>query len=153
MRIGCWPLRLTDGAEALREREGLEWSLELEIKAPRGRRAPMPDANTIRALTEMVAPVMICLILSGSVLGAIFIGKHFKLRAKELELEATLHSREAEARLRAMETRQAAIETALTSLIGLAQAQSQRMDPQFASPPDRANLSALPLAVPGRERR
>ena len=112
----------------------------------------MPDANTIRALTEMVAPVLICLILSGSVLGGIFIGKHFKLRAKELELEATLHGREAEARLRALETRQVASEAALSSLIGLAQAQ-QRFDAQLASPPpDRVSASVVPMVAPVRDR-
>lgn len=112
----------------------------------------MPDANTIRALTEMVAPVMICLIISASVLGGIFMGKHFKLRAKELELEAHLHTREAEARLRAMETRQAATEAAVTSLIGLAQAQ-QRFDPQLASsPPDHVGPKVVSLGAPVRDR-
>ena len=111
----------------------------------------MPDANTIRALTEMVAPVLICMLLSGSVLGGIFISKHFKLRAKELELEASLHTRDAEARLRAVETRQAATEAALSALVGLAQA--QRFDAQLASPPpDRAPAAVVPMLATVRDR-
>ena len=65
--------------------------------------------------------------------------KHFKLRTRELELEAELHGRDSQARLQAMETRLAAMEGALGSLV---QAISRRQDllPPLDAPPQRAEL-------------
>src|SRR5882762_7621956 len=52
-------------------------------------------------LAEFVATILIMLIASGTVIGGMFLYRHFKLRAKELEEE--LDSRDAEAHLGAME--------------------------------------------------
>ena len=48
-----------------------------------------------------------------------FITKYFKLRTRELELEGEHHAREHESRLRGLEMRQAAMESALGSLSGV----------------------------------
>ena len=68
-------------------------------------------------LAEFVATILIVLIASGSAIGGMVL--YFKLRAKELEAQDW---REAEARLRTVETRLGAREDAIGALVaGLAQ--------------------------------
>jgi hypothetical protein len=93
-------------------------------------------------LAEFIATILIVLIASGTVIGWLFLSRHFKLRAKELE--AQLDSRDAEehlgaveARLRAVETRLGAMEGAIGALVaGLAQPPvPQALDAPARTPP------------------
>jgi hypothetical protein len=59
---------------------------------------------------ETILGVLICL---GTPVAIVFTVKHFKLRHRELELDAELHGKRTQARLQAIETRLAALETAL----------------------------------------
>jgi hypothetical protein len=68
-------------------------------------------AMAFHTLAEFVATILIMLIASGSVIGGMFL--YFKLRAKELE---ALDSREAEARLGAVEARLRTVETRLGAM-------------------------------------
>jgi hypothetical protein len=101
-------------------------------------------------LAEFVATILIMLIASGSVIGGMFL--YFRLRAKELE---ALDLREAEARLRTVETRLDAMEGAIGALVaGLAQPPA----PQPLDAPARTSATAgaaenvLPLGPSNRGR-
>ena len=98
-------------------------------------------------LAEFVATILIMLIASGSVIGGMFL--YFKLRAKELE---ALDSREAEARLRTVETRLGAMEGAIGALVaGLAQPAPQPLDvPARTSATAGAAENVLPLGPSNR---
>ncbi len=69
--------------------------------------------------TDGLQAVMVIVALALGPVSLVFISKYFKLRTRELELEAQHHAHEQEARLRAMEMRQAAMESALGSLSGV----------------------------------
>ena len=58
---------------------------------------------------ETVLGVLICL---GAPVAIIYTVKHFKLRHRELELEAELHGKQTQLRLQALEARMGAIEAA-----------------------------------------
>lgn len=72
----------------------------------------------LRYFAEAITPVLVIMALAAGPVTLVFITKYFKLRTHELTLEAQLHAHEHEARLRAMEMRQAAVESALSSLSG-----------------------------------
>jgi hypothetical protein len=105
-------------------------------------------------LAEFVATILIMLIASGTVIGGMFLYRHFKLRAKELEEELDSRDGEAhlgavEARLRTVETRLGAMEGAIGALVaGLAQPPApQPLDaPARTSPTAGAAENVLPLA-------
>ena len=82
----------------------------------------MDSALVGRLAVEMV-PVFAMLVLSSVPLGIIFMTKHFKLRTRELELEAALHSQTIESQLRTLEGRLAANEAAVTSVVNVLSAQ------------------------------
>ncbi len=63
---------------------------------------------------ETILGVLICL---GTPVAIIFTVKHFKLRHRELELEAELHGKQTQARLAAIEARLGTLETALGALV------------------------------------
>src|SRR5712692_4557306 len=63
---------------------------------------------------ETILGVLICL---GTPVAIIFTVKHFKLRHRELDLEAELHGRQTQARLAAIEARMGTLETALGALV------------------------------------
>jgi hypothetical protein len=71
------------------------------------------DPAVASTLAHALVPVLSCLFVFGMPVAIVFITKHFKLKNRELELEAELHSRELEMRLRSLEARQSAIESAL----------------------------------------
>ena len=73
----------------------------------------------LQFFAEAITPVLVILALAAVPISLVFITKYFKLRTRELELEAEHHAHEHEARLRAMEMRQAAVESALGSLSGV----------------------------------
>jgi hypothetical protein len=74
------------------------------------------DPLAMQYLAKYLVPLVAILSVFGMPVALLWILKHFKLRHRELDLEAQLHGRELEMRLRAMEARQAAIETALTAI-------------------------------------
>ena len=100
------------------------------------------DPSVIRALAEVIGPVFGVLACGAIPITLVFLIKHFKLKTRELELEAELHGRDAQARLQALETRLCAMEGALGSLV---QAISRRQD--LMQPPD-APESAPRLDAP-----
>jgi hypothetical protein len=59
-------------------------------------------------IVNSLAPILATLAVGGSVVGFYWVGKHYRLREKEIELEAELHGKRIEAQLRAMEVRLAA---------------------------------------------
>jgi hypothetical protein len=95
-------------------------------------------------LAEFVATILIVLIASGSVIGGMFLSRHFKLRTKELETQ--LDSREAEARLGAVEARLQAVETRLGAMDGaigaLVASLAQPPVPQQLDAPARTSATA-----------
>ena len=95
------------------------------------------DPSIVKGLAEVIAPVCAVLACGAIPVAIVFLVKHFKLKTRELELEAELHGRDAQARLQAMETRMAALEGALGSLV---QAISRR--PDLIQPPDAPQLEA-----------
>jgi len=111
-------------------------------------------------LAEFVATILIMLIASGSVIGVMFLSRHFKLRDKELEEQ--LDSRDAEAHLGAVEARLLTVETRLGAMegvigalvTGLAQPPApQPLDaPARTSPTAGVAENALPLGPANRGR-
>lgn len=93
----------------------------------------------MKALSEIFGPFLGLLACGSIPITLVFMSKHFKLRTRELELEAELHGRDSQARLQAMDTRLSAMEGALGSLV---QAISRRQDllPPLDGPPQRAEL-------------
>jgi hypothetical protein len=63
-------------------------------------------------IVNSLAPIFATLAIGGTVVGFFWVGKHYKLREKEIELEAQLHGKQIEAQVRAMEIRLAAMENA-----------------------------------------
>jgi hypothetical protein len=94
------------------------------------------DPSLAKAISEVLGPFLGLLALGAIPATLVFLNKHFKLRTKELELEAELHGRDSQARLQAMETRLSALEGALSSLVG---AISRRQD--LMQPPDAPQLT------------
>jgi hypothetical protein len=109
-------------------------------------------------LAEFVATILIMLIASGTVIGGMFLYRHFKLRAKELEEEldsrdAEAHLGAVEARVRTVETRLGAMEGAIGALVaGLAQSPPPLDAPARTSPTAGAAEGVLPLGVSNRGR-
>src|SRR3954468_23107759 len=94
------------------------------------------DPVIVSALPEIIGPTVAVVVLSAIPVLLVYMSKHFKLRTRELELEAELHGRHSQARLQAMETRLSALEGALTSLV---QTISRRQD--LMQPPDAPQLT------------
>jgi hypothetical protein len=107
-------------------------------------------------LAEFVATILIMLIASGTVIGGMFLYRHFKLRAKELEEEldsrdAEAHLGAVEARLRTVETRLGAMEGAIGALVaGLAQSPAPQPLHAPAPQPLAQSPAPQPLHAPAR---
>jgi len=101
------------------------------------------DHSVAKALSEILGPFLGVLACGAIPVTLVFLSKHFKLRTKELELEAELHGRDSQARLHAMETRLSALEGALTSLV---QAIPRRQD--LMQPPDAPQLTEETPRIP-----
>src|SRR5438445_10986095 len=71
------------------------------------------DAAQLAILSNALAPVLASLIVFAMPVALVFTVKHFKLRHRELELEAELHGKQTQARLAAIEARLGTLETAL----------------------------------------
>ena len=74
------------------------------------------DPASLKYMAEILVPSIAILATFGMPVAIIWVVKHFKLRNRELDLEAQLHGKELELRLKTLEARQAAIETALTTI-------------------------------------
>jgi hypothetical protein len=96
------------------------------------------DPAAFKALSEVFGPFLGVLACGAIPITLVFLTKHFKLRTRELELEAELHGRDAQARLQAMETRLSALDGALSSLV---QAISRRHD--LMQPPDAPHAAEV----------
>ena len=79
----------------------------------------MDPASTaaLAILVKGLAPVIGALIVFGMPAFIVYTVKHFKLRHRELELEAELHGKQTQARLAALEARLGTVETALGALV------------------------------------
>jgi hypothetical protein len=102
------------------------------------------DPSVAKAISEVLGPFLGVLACGAIPVTLMFLSKHFKLRTRELELEAELHGRESQARLQAMETRLSAMEGAIGSLV---QTFGQRHE--LAQPAPRHELAQ---AIPRHER-
>jgi hypothetical protein len=71
------------------------------------------DPASLAVLMNALAPVLGALVCLGAPVAIVFTVKHFKLRQRELELDAELHGKQTQARLQAIETRLAALESTL----------------------------------------
>ena len=74
------------------------------------------DPIIVRGLAEALAPTVAILGLSVIPISIVFMSKYFKLRTRELELDAESHTRELEGRLRALEARRGATESIISTL-------------------------------------
>jgi hypothetical protein len=102
------------------------------------------DPAIAKALSEVLGPFLGVLACGAIPITLVFLTKHFKLRTRELELEAELHGRDSQARLQALETRLAGMEAALGSLV---QGISRRQE--LMGPPDTtATLLSEPSRTP-----
>ena len=75
------------------------------------------DPSSLAILLNGLAPVLGALVCLGAPVAIVFTVKHFKLRHRELELEAELHGKQTQARLAALEARLGTLETALGALV------------------------------------
>jgi hypothetical protein len=91
-------------------------------------------------LANALAPLLALIAVCGSVVGFYWVGKHYKLRQREIELEAELHGKRIEAQLRAMEVRMAAVENAILGR------------PPLGTAGERAALLEPPPALPDKVR-
>src|SRR3954470_2261428 len=90
------------------------------------------DPSVVKAIAEALGPALGMLGLGAIPVMLVFLSKHFKLRTREIELEAELHGRDSQARLQAMETRLAGLEGALGSLVNAISRRSDLMQPPDA---------------------
>jgi hypothetical protein len=115
----------------------------------------MDNPAVLAVLIKSLIPIISIIFVFGMPVAVIWTAKHFKLKQRELELEAELHGKELELRLRTLEARQGAVESALTSLGArpLPSPVEQRMsvfDPPAASGETVETKSADPLRVRSR---
>jgi hypothetical protein len=93
------------------------------------------DPAALAVLMNALAPVLGALVCLGAPVVIVFTVKHFKLRHRELELEAELHGKQTQARLAAIEARLGTLEIALGALV---------RGPASASLQDRLSLLEPP---------
>jgi hypothetical protein len=104
---------------------------------------------------ETVLGVLVCL---GAPVAFVYTLKHFKLRHRELELEAELHGKQTQARLDSIEARLGVIESALGAISrnpGILEDQRARLEGRRAmleSPGSSADDPAVELKDPLRSR-
>jgi|tagenome__1003787_1003787.scaffolds.fasta_scaffold20973943_5 hypothetical protein len=101
------------------------------------------DPNFAKAISEVLGPFLGVLACGAIPVTLVFLTKHFKLRTRELELEAELHGRDAQARIQALETRLGAMEGAMGSLVNTL---SRRQD--LLQPPDAPQIAQEAARLP-----
>src|SRR6266481_9627206 len=102
------------------------------------------DPAFAKALTEVLGPFLGVLACGAIPVTLVFLTKHFKLRTRELELEAELHGRDSLARLQALETRLSAMEGALGSLVQTISRRQELMVPPDPAAPQLAEGTRAP---------
>src|SRR5215470_17891495 len=75
------------------------------------------DPATLTALAEALVPAFGVLVCFGLPVALVLTVKHFKLRHRELDLEAELHGKQTQARLAAIEARLGTLEAAVGALV------------------------------------
>jgi hypothetical protein len=106
------------------------------------------DPAALSILMNGLAPVLGALVCLGMPVAIVFTVKHFKLRHRELELEAELHGKQTQARLAAIEARLGTLETALGALVhGPAASLQDRLS--LLEPPPSASEAPAQLPVQG----
>jgi hypothetical protein len=101
----------------------------------------------MESVVESVVPVVALLGCAAVPVALVFINKYFKLRTRELELEAELHGRELASRLQSMELRQQAVESALQSLAAAPRAEAAGVAPRAELPAMADDASAGPAPL------
>ena len=104
------------------------------------------DNSTLAHVIENMIPVFAMLALSAIPLGIVFMSKYFKLKTRELELEAALHGQAIDGQLRTLEGRLAANEAAVTSLVNVLTAQRSLLEAPPV-PADKAEAQPQPLQL------
>lgn len=103
-------------------------------------------------LAKALVPVLGVLVVFGMPAVIVFMVKHFKLKHRELELEAELHGKQTQARLASVEARLGVIESALGAIArnpGLLQEQRRAM---LEAPATSADEPATSQQQPVRSR-
>jgi len=96
------------------------------------------DPATLTALAEALVPAFGVLVCFGLPVALVFTVKHFKLRHRELDLEAELHGKQTQARLAAIEARLGMLEAALGALV---------RGPAAELPPERLAMLEPPAST------
>jgi len=109
------------------------------------------DPIIVRGLAEALAPTVAILGISVIPISIVFMSKYFKLRTRELELDAESHGRELEARLRALESRQGATESVISTLASGISNGRELNRSLMEAPPDSATASRPPVARIGEK--
>jgi hypothetical protein len=74
------------------------------------------DPASLSIIARAAEPVLGILICLGAPVAIVYTVKHFKLRHRELELDAELHGKQTQARLASIEARLGVIESALGAI-------------------------------------
>jgi hypothetical protein len=106
------------------------------------------DPQTNFLIIRELVPAVVTAVVFLCPVAAFYIHKHFKLREREIDLEAGQRGSELDSRLRSLETRQAAIESALTAIGNALTARQQQGQPRadLMEPPPLAPADQDPLA-------
>src|SRR5438067_3247244 len=107
------------------------------------------DTAALAVLMNGLAPVLGALICLGMPVLIVFTVKHFKLRHRELDLEAELHGKQTQARLAAIEARLGTLETALGALVRGPVSEFPRERLSLLDPP--ASPSEEPAQLPAAD--
>jgi len=92
------------------------------------------DPAQLSIIMHGLGPAIAALGIFAMPVAIIYMIKHFKLRHRELELEAELHGKQTQLRLQALEARLGAIEAALGAL-GPARSSAQERTALLEPPP------------------
>ena len=92
------------------------------------------DPAQLAIIMHGLAPMLAAVSVFAMPVAIIYTLKHFKLRHRELELEAELHGKQTQLRLQALEARLGAIEAALGAL-GPARSSAQERTALLEPPP------------------
>ena len=99
------------------------------------------DPQTNFLIIRELVPAVVTAVVFLCPVAAFYIHKHFKLREREIDLEAGQRGSELDSRLRSLETRQAAIESALTARQQQGQPRADLMEPPPLAPADQDPLA------------
>lgn len=101
------------------------------------------DTAALAIVVKALVPVLGALVCLGMPVAFVFTLKHFKLRHRELELEAELHGKQTQTRLAAIEARLGMLETALGALVrGPIPASLEDRNSLLEPPPTKSELPA-----------